>query len=258
MILTIDIGNTNTTFGVFDGEQLAAKWRLSTDRNRTSDELGVLLRQFFLTTEIDYKNISAIIISSVVPQLRFAFQQMSEKYFGFPAIFANHTFNFGFKINYDPPSGVGIDRLVAAFAAVEKYGKPCIVCDFGTATTIDAVNSKREYLGGIIAPGMNVLAESLSQKTAQLPKVELKKTTTVFGTSTVSSIQSGIYFGYIGLVENILRKMIDELGEKPKIISTGGLSSLITNGSDLIDIIDENLMLEGLRSIYEKKPDLKN
>ena len=253
MILTIDIGNTNTAFGVFDGENLIEKWRLATVRDRTSDEIGVLLRQFFLTAAIDYKIVSAIIISSVVPQLEFAFQKMSEKYFGLSAIFVNHTFDFGFKINYNPPSSVGIDRLVAAFAAVCTYGKPCIVCDFGTATTIDAINSKGEYLGGIIAPGMNVLADALFQKTALLPKVEIKKPETVFGTSTVSSIQAGIYFGYIGLVDKILQKMIDELGEKPNIIATGGLASLITKGSDLIEITDENLMLEGLRLIYEKK-----
>lgn len=252
MILTTDIGNTNTTFGVFDGEKLIAKWRLSTVRDRTSDEIGVLLRQFFLTAEIDYSKVSAIIISSVVPQLNFAFQQMSAKYFELLAIFIDYTFDFGFEINYNPPSAVGVDRLVDAFAAVQKYGTPCIVCDFGTATTIDAINLKGEYLGGIIAPGMNVLAETLFQKTAKLPKVEIKKPETVFGTSTVGSIQAGIYFGYSGLVNEILRKMIDELGEKPKIIATGGLASVIAESSDLIEITDENLMLEGLRLIYEK------
>jgi len=252
MLLTIDIGNTKTTFGVFDGENLVKKWRLSTVRDRTSDEIGVLLRQFFLIDEIDFSKISAIIASSVVPQLDFAFQEMSEKYFGLPAIFLGHTFDFGFKINYNPPSAVGVDRLIDAFAAVFKYGKPCIVCDFGTATTIDAVSSKGEYLGGIIAPGMNVLADALFQKTSKLPKVEIKKPATVFGTSTVGSIQAGIYFGYIGLVNEILRKMIDELGEQPRIIATGGLAFLIAQSSDLIEITDENLMLEGLRLIYEK------
>ncbi len=252
MILTIDIGNTNTTFGVFEGENLVKKWRLSTVRERTSDEIGVILRQFFLTSELDFNKLSAIIISSVVPQLSFVFRQMCERYFGISAIFADHNFDFGFKINYNPPSGVGIDRLVAAFAAVQKYEKPCIICDFGTATTIDAVNSNCEYLGGIIAPGMNVLSDALFQKTAQLPKLEIKKTASIFGNSTVSSIQSGIYFGYAGLVDNILRKMIEEFGEKPKIIATGGLASIISESSDLIEITDENLMLEGLRLIYEK------
>ena len=252
MILTIDIGNTKTTFGVFDGENLVKKWRLSTVRDRTSDEIGVLLRQFFLIDEIDFSKISAIIASSVVPQLDFAFQEMSEKYFGLPAIFLGHTFDFGFKINYNPPSAVGVDRLIDAFAAVFKYGKPCIVCDFGTATTIDAVSSKGEYLGGIIAPEMNALADALFQKTSKLPKVEIKKPETVFGTSTTGAIQAGIYFGYIGLVNEILRKMIDELGEQPRIIATGGLAFLIAQSSDLIEITDENLMLEGLRLIYEK------
>lgn len=252
MILTIDIGNTNTTFGVFEGDDLVEKWRLSTVRDRTSDEIGILSRQFFSTAEINYTNISAIVISSVVPQLRFAFQKMSEKYFGLSAIFVQHNFDFGFKINYDPPSSVGIDRLVAAFAAVEKYGKPCIVCDFGTATTIDAVNSKSEYLGGIIAPGMNVLADALFQRTAQLPKVEIKKNVTIFGNSTIGSMQAGIYFGYIGLVENILVKMIEELNETPQIIATGGLASIISENSAGINITDDNLILEGLRLIYGK------
>ncbi|MDQ3180914.1 MAG: type III pantothenate kinase [Acidobacteriota bacterium] len=258
MLLTIDIGNTNTTFGVFDSDNLTVKWRLSTVRDRTSDEIGVLLRQFFSTAGIDYQKVHAIIASSVVPQLDFAFQQMSEKYLGHSAIFVNHTFDFGFKINYNPPSSVGIDRFVDAFAAVHKYGKPCIVCDFGTATTIDAVDSKSEYLGGIIVPGMNVLADALFQKTAKLPKVEIKKPESVFGTSTAGSIQSGIYFGYIGLVDEILRRMADALGEKPNFIATGGFASLIAESSDLIEITDENLMLEGLRLIYEKMNTDKN
>ncbi len=252
MLLTIDIGNANTAFGVFESDKLFVKWQLSTDRDRTSDEIGVLLRQFFSTTEIDYRKILAIFVSSVVPQIDFAFQQMSKKYFGLSAIFVNHTFDFGFRINYNPPSAIGVDRLVVLRAAAHNYGKPCIVCDFGTATTIDAVNSKSEYLGGIIAPGMNVLADALFQKTAKLPNVEIKKPESVFGTSTVSSIQAGIYFGYIGLVDEILRKMIDELGEKPKIIATGGLASIIAEISDLIEIMDGNLIHEGMRLIYEK------
>ena len=252
MLLTVDIGNTNTTFGVFDGESLIKKWRLSTVRDRTSDEIGVLLRQFFLTAGIDYTRVSAIVASSVVPPLEFAFRRMSEDYFGLSAIFVDHTFDFGFSINYEPPSAVGIDRLIDAFAALQKYEKPCVVCDFGTATTIDAVNSKGEYLGGIIAPGMNVLADALFQKTSKLPKVEIKKPASVFGTSTVGSIQAGIYFGYGGLVDALLRKMIEELNEQPKIIATGGLAFLIAESSHLIEIIDENLMLEGLMMIYGK------
>ncbi len=252
MLLTIDTGNTNTTFGVFDGENLIKKWRLSTVPERTSDEIGVLLRQFFSLGNIDFQQVSAIIISSVVPQLNPAFQKMSADYFRCEAIFVDYTFDLGLKILYESPKDIGADRLVDAFAAVEKYGKPCIVCDFGTATTIDVVNERSEYLGGIITPGLSVLADTLFQKTSKLPKVEVKKPEKVIGNSTVTSIQSGIYHGYIGLVDGILQKMINELGEKPQIIATGGLAALIAENSDLITIVDETLMLEGLRLIYKK------
>ena len=258
MLLAIDIGNTNISFGVFDGENLIAHWRMATVRNRTFDETGVLARQMFSISEIDYKKISAVIISSVVPQLDSSIRRMSEKYFGLEAIIVDSTFDFGLKIKYNPPSSVGIDRVVAASAAVHKYGKPCIVCDFGTATTIDAVNEHGEYLGGTIAPGMNVLADVLFEKTSRLPKVEIKKVETVIGTSTVHSIQAGIYFGYAGLVDGIVRRMIVELGEKPKVIATGGLAALVTESSELIEIIDETLMLEGLRLVYQKIREAKN
>lgn len=251
MLLTIDIGNTNTSLGVFDGEKLAAHWRIETQPKRTADELGVLIRQLFEFSEIDYQKISAIIISSVVPPLDLAFQKAFEKYFKLEAIISDSTFDFGLKIKYNPPSGVGADRLVAASAANFKYGKPCIVCDFGTATTIDAINSESEFLGGTIAPGMKVLADALFEKTSKLPKVEIKKPETVIGNSTVYSIQSGIYFGYIGLVDGIVRRMIAELAEKPKVVATGGLANLIAENSETIEIVDDFLMLEGLRLIYE-------
>ncbi len=252
MLLAIDIGNTNTSLGVFDGENLIERWRIATVRNRTSDEIGVLVRQMFSVSEINYKKVFAVIVSSVVPQLNFAFGKMSETYFEPDAIFVDSTFDFGLKIKYNPPSSVGIDRVVAASAAFHKYGNPCIVCDFGTATTIDAVNSKGEYLGGTIAPGMNVLADALFEKTSKLPKVEIKKPDSVIGNSTISSIQAGIYFGYAGLVEGIISRMIEELGEKPKVIATGGLAGLIAESCGLIETVDETLMLEGLRLIYEK------
>ena len=252
MLLAIDIGNTNTVFGIFDGENLLNKWKLATVRDRTSDEIGVLLRQFFICADIDYKKVSAIIVSSVVPPLNFSIQKMSENYFGLQSIFVDYTFDFGLKILYESPQTLGTDRLVAAFAAVCKYGKPCIVCDFGTAATIDAVNERGEYLGGIIAPGINTLANTLFEKTSKLPKVELKKPKSVFGNSTIASIQSGIFHGYLGLVEGILRKMIDELGEKPKIIATGGFANLIAENSNLIDDVDETLLLDGLQLIFEK------
>ncbi len=253
MLLAIDIGNTNTSLGIFDGENFIEHWRIATVRERTSDELGVLIRQMLALSNFDYQKISAIIASSVVPQLDFTFQKMSEKYLGQAAVFVDATFDFGLHIKYNPPSSVGIDRIVVAAAAIEKYGKPCIVCDFGTATTIDAVNSKSEFLGGIITTGMNLLADALFQNTSKLPKVGIKKPKSIIGNSTVHSIQAGIYFGYIGLVDGIIEKMIVELGEKPTVVATGGFAKLIAESSEKIETVDETLMLEGLRLIYEKR-----
>jgi type III pantothenate kinase len=253
MLLAIDIGNTNTSLGIFDGENLIEHWRIATACERTSDELGVLIRQILALSNFDYQKISALSASSVVPQLNFTFQKMSEKYLGQTATFVDATFDFGLEIKYNPPSSIGIDRIVAAVGAIEKYGKPCIVCDFGTATTIDAVNSQSEFLGGIITAGINLLADALFQNTSKLPKVAIKKPKSIIGNSTVHSIQAGIYFGYIGLVDGIIEKMIDELGEKPKVVATGGFAKLIAESSKKIDIIDETLMLEGLRLIYEKQ-----
>ncbi|MCA1625417.1 MAG: type III pantothenate kinase [Acidobacteria bacterium] len=246
MLLAIDIGNTNTHFGVFDSEKLISHFKVPTVRNKTSDEIIDSIREKISPY------VSAIFISSVVPELNDAFQKLSEKYYGLKPVFVDYTFDFNLKIKYNPASALGVDRLIGAFAAIETYGKPCIVCDFGTATTIDAVNSKSEYLGGIIAPGMNVLADALFRKTSKLPLVDIKKPESVFGNSTVSSIQSGIYFGYAGLVDGIIRRMIDNLREKPRIIATGGLASVIAESSELIEMVDETLMLEGLRLIYEK------
>lgn len=252
MLLAIDIGNTNTAFGFFDDESLIKKWRVSTVCDRTSDELGVLLRQFFIYNELNYKKISAIIVSSVVPALNFSIEKMSEDYFERKSVFVDYAFDFGFKILYDQPNTLGSDRLVDAFAAVRKYKTPCIVCDFGTAATIDAVNSKNEFLGGIIAPGINALADALFQETSKLPKVEIVKPESVFGNSTAASIQSGIFHGYLGLVEEILRRMIKELNEKPRIVATGGFANLIAENSSMIEAVDENLLLDGLRFIHEQ------
>lgn len=225
---------------------------MATVRDRTSDEIGVLARQFFSLSVIDYKKVSAVIVSSVVPALNLAFRKMSENYFEREAVVVDSTFDFGLKIKYNPASSVGVDRIVAASAAVHKYGKPCIICDFGTATTIDAVNSHGEYLGGTITPGMNVFADALFQKTSKLAKVEIKKPEKVIGNSTVDSIQAGIYFGYAGLVHGIVSRMIAELDEKPQVVATGGLAAFIAESCELIETIDETLMLEGLRLIYEK------
>ena len=246
MLLAIDIGNTTIKFGVFDRENLTRKFVIPTLRHQTADEINSLVNLNLKQT------ISGVIVSSVVPQLKDSIEKFTRNRFGIIPIFVGHDFDFGLKIKYNPPEAVGIDRVVVAFAASEKYGKPCIVCDFGTATTIDAVNSGGEFLGGVIVAGMNLLADALSQRTSKLPKIEIKKAEKIIGTSTVEAIQSGIYFGYIGLTDGIIKRMFGKLGEKPKIISTGGFASIIAEGSEFIEIYDETLMLDGLRLIYEK------
>jgi type III pantothenate kinase len=247
MILTVDIGNSTTKFGVFDGEKLIARHTIPTIRGKSADQINESIND-----EFNFR-VESVIISSVVPELHKSFEELCESYFGATPIFVSHDFDFGFTNNYNPPESVGIDRLIAAFASVEKYGKPCIVCDFGTATTIDAVNSNNEYLGGIITAGMNLLADSLHQRTSKLPQITLRKPEKVIGNSTTAAIQSGVYFGYIGLVDGLIKRIIEELGEEPKVIATGGLAELIAETSEMIDTIDETLMLDGLFLLFKKQ-----
>lgn len=252
MLLVIDIGNTSIKFGLFDKDKLVSNWKIPTSRNNNIEQVKSLLPQNLDKNKVDFGAITVVIVSSVVPPLDLVVQSFSQRLLNLDPIFVRHTFDFGFEIDYAQPENLGVDRLVAAFAAREKYGKPIIVCDFGTATTMDAVNSQNVYLGGIIVTGMSVLAEALNQKTAKLPPVEIEKVESVFGKSTIGAIQSGIYFGYTSLVDGIIRRMIEELNEKPKVVATGGLAPLIAGGAEMIDMVDENLMLEGLRLIYER------
>jgi type III pantothenate kinase len=246
MLLAIDIGNSLIKFGVFDRAKLVSRLFIPTVREYSPQELYEL-------TKANLENkISAIILSSVVTELRDSFQEFSENYFKIKPVFVSNNFASGLTINYNPPANLGVDRLINAFAASGKYGKPCIVCSFGTATTIDVVSEDNKFIGGIIAPGMNTLAEALHLKTSKLPHVEIKKPDLVIGNSTVSSIQSGIFYGYIGLVEGILERMFVELKEKPCVIATGGFAKLIAENCSLIETVDENLTLEGLRMVYEK------
>ncbi len=243
MLLAIDIGNSFTKFGVFENDTLRYRLDIPTVPHQAADEIH----------DSKIQSIHAVIISSVVPELKNAYLELSKKYYNLEPTFVDSSLDFNLKIKYFPPQNLGVDRLVAAFAAVGKYGVPCIVCDFGTATTIDVVNAKSEYLGGIIAPGMQTMSEALFLKTSQLPKIEIKKPESVIGNSTIKSIESGIYFGYVGLVDGIIERMTGELGETPKVIATGGFAKLIAESSAKIDVVEENLMLEGLRLIYEKQ-----
>src|SRR5258707_2336990 len=252
MLLVIDIGNTNTSLGVYDGDVLVAHWRLTTVRGRGVDEWGVLARNLFALAELNFKVIDAIAVASVVPPLNFTLKRMAEVYFNLTPLFIDHTIETGLPILYQPPSDVGADRIVDAVAAIQKYGTPCIVVDFGTATTFDAINSKGEYLGGVITPGITISADALFERAAQLPRVEIKRPRQIVGSSTVEAMQSGLYHGYVGLVDGILKRMIDELGGTPQVIATGGLAPLIATGSEYINEVDETLTLEGLRLVYER------
>ena len=252
MLLVIDIGNTNTSLGVFDGDNLAAHWRLTTERARTGDEWGVLARNLFALTGLDFKSIDAIAIASVVPPLNFTLNRMAEVYFSLTPLFVDHTIDTGVRILYQPASDVGADRIVDAVAAIHKYGAPCIVVDFGTATTFDAINSNGEYVGGVITPGVTISADALFERAAKLPRVEIKRPQKVIGSATVEAMQSGLYHGYIGLVDGILKKMVEELGRSPRVIATGGLAPLIARGSKFIQEVDETLTLEGLRLVYQR------
>ena len=253
MLLVIDAGNTNVTLGIFQGDRLLTHWRLKTDHDKSGQECGAEVRSLFEVEGLDLKDIEAVVIASVVPPLHEALTQMVQACFALTPLFVDHTTQTGLKILYDSPSELGADRIVDSVAAVEKYGAPCIVVDFGTATTFNAINSAREYLGGVIAPGLMISAEALFSRAAKLPRVEIKRPNKVIGSSTVGAMQSGLYHGYASLVDGVLERMIAELGSKPRVIATGGLAPVIASASKYIEKIDETLTLEGLRFIYEKQ-----
>jgi type III pantothenate kinase len=252
MLLVIDIGNTNTVLGVYEGEHLVAHWRLTTERSRTVDEYGIQFRNLFMLASLDLARIGAVAISSVVPPLNYTLEKVSEVYLKQKPLFVDHASDTGMVIHYSPAADVGADRIVNSVAAIARYGAPCIVVDFGTATTFDAISAEREYLGGVITPGIVISAEALFQRAARLYRVEIRRPDRVIGQTTSASMQSGLYYGYVGLVDGILKRMSAELGGGPRVVATGGLAKLIGRGSEYIEEIDENLTLEGLRLIYER------
>ena len=254
MLLVIDIGNTNLVLGVFVGKELKHSWRVVTRRDQSVDEYAVLCRNFFRLEDLSHEQVSGVVISSVVPPLNEAFQLLARKYFSVEPIFVEPAGQTLMPIRYDSPSEVGADRIVAALAAFDKLGGPAIVVDFGTATTFDAISARGEYLGGIIAPGIGISAEALHRRAAKLPHIEIKKPSSVIGNSTEASMQSGLYFGYLGLVEGILTRMTRELGDC-KVVATGGQAHLVAAGCALIDDVEEDLMLYGLKIYYDRLND---
>ena len=268
MLFVLDVGNTNTVLGVFAHaerprpnvdaddtpryERLVANWRVATRQGSTVDEYGVLFRNLFSMASLEAAEIRGIVISSVVPPLDPTLREVCERYFHLKPLFVEPGIKTGMPVLYENPQEVGADRVVNGVAAFEKFGGPCVVVDLGTATTFDVISRKGEYLGGVISPGIGISARALFEHTARLPFVDIRKPSKVIGTNTVGSIQAGLFFGYLGLVDGILERLINELGTDTKVVATGGLASMIGDHSKYIKNVDDLLTLDGLRIIWER------
>ena len=259
VIFVIDIGNTQMVMGVYREKQLLTSWRISTNKTSTSDEYAMLVVQLFQNSGLDWRDVSGIIISSVVPSINYTIEHMCRRYFHMDPLLVGPGIKTGLNIRYDNPREVGADRIVNAIAAIDQYGGPCIIVDMGTATTFCAISEKNEYMGGVIIAGLRMSTEALTDRAARLPRIELEKPPTVIGRNTVHSMQSGAIYGYVGQVDYIVRRMKKEMNApNARVVATGGLSRLIASESEMIQEVNGLLTLEGLRLLYERnKPEKK-
>jgi len=253
MILTMDVGNTNIKSALFDGNEMLKYWRIATNRSQSSDELGMLMMNLFRFNGIDETKVNGIMMSSVVPQINFTVEHMCRNYFGMEPMKIGPGVKTGINIRYENPRELGSDRIANAVAAYELYGGPCITIDFGTATSFGVISAKGEFVGGAIAPGLKLAADALTEHAAKLPRFELAKPDSVIGRNTITNMQAGIVYGYIGQVNYLVSRMKKELkAPEAKVIATGGLAVLVAEESKVIDVMDGLLTLKGLKLIYEK------
>ncbi|SET83978.1 pantothenate kinase [Oceanobacillus limi] len=253
MLLVLDVGNTNTVLGVFEKDILKHQWRIKTDRYKTEDEFGILIKSLFEHKSLKLTDITGIIISSVVPPIMFSLEKMCKDYFNQDAlIVGKDTVHSTLKMCYPNPKEIGADRVVNAVGAIKEHGSPLVIIDFGTATTYCYINEHEEYCGGIISPGINISMEALYQKASKLPKIEIEAPKDIVGKSTVEAMQSGVFYGYVGQVDGIVKRIKQSMNQNPTVIATGGLATLIGDSSEMIDIVDPYLTLKGLYVIYQK------
>ncbi|KOO48208.1 type III pantothenate kinase [Viridibacillus arvi] len=252
MILVMDTGNTNISLGIFNDDKLMHHWRMETDPHKTEDEYAMQVKSLFTHVDLSFTDIDGIIISSVVPPIMFSLEAMCRKYFSLEPLIVGPGVKTGLNIKYENPREVGADRIVNAVAALHEYESPLIIVDFGTATTYCYLNDKGDYMGGAIAPGINISTEALFARASKLPRVEIMRPGNVIGKNTVSAMQSGIVYGYVGQVEGIVSRIKMQSKKEPLVIATGGLASLIAKESTIIDIVDPFLTLKGLRIIYKR------